>query len=427
MKLHGPSWIRRWLLVLASMIPLAAAAEDESPELDPKAPHTHRSAARLGQLHLDQDLEGLGAHFRWPWLDEALDPWQQFKNRLLDEWGLDFFIGYSPQVQVGSQQRNRTFIGDRWELLGEWSLLESEQLGDGMISFWFHRTMTIGSNRGAQYQRGMGSAWELNDLDTGNDDERNEIGWLWWEQRLLDDRVRLAFGKLDPDALINTNRFLFDDRILFNFGTLASDPVVTLNESVGLGAFAELRFGPAYVSGIWVDADAKTRSIDFGSLDNGRYSFGAEIGLKTEIDGLGEGNYRASWFRTDSERRGASSKKSAMGWAISIDQDLGDNFASFLYWSSRSGRREPLRQNFSMGLVLRKPFGIQHDFVGLAFSWGEPDGGQGKDDQFGLEAFWRFQIIDRVELTPLLQYVISPADSGADTRLAGGLRLRIYL
>jgi carbohydrate-selective porin OprB len=74
-----------------------------------------------------------------------------------------------------------------------------------------------------------------------------------------------------------------------------------------------------------------------------------------------------------------------------------------------------------------QPFGLRHDLIGLAFSWGEPDGGQNKDDQFGLEAFWRLRIIDRVELSPILQYVIKPANSGTDTRLGGGLRLRIVL
>ena len=84
---------------------------------------------------------------------------------------------------------------------------------------------TLGDHRGATFQEGSGSAWELNDLDTGGNDT-NAIGMLWWEQLMFDDHLRLVVGKLDPRLLINTNRFLWDDRVLFNFETLASDPVV---------------------------------------------------------------------------------------------------------------------------------------------------------------------------------------------------------
>ena len=151
------------------------------------------------------------------------------------------------------------------------------------------------------------------------------------------------------------------------------------------------------------------------------------MGYETNIEGLGEGNYRASWFHSTSSGSGGSSMKSSIGGAISIDQDFGENFAGFLYWSRRADRKLPLKQNLSAGMMMRQPFGIEHDLVGLAFSWGQPDGGQNKDDQFGIEAFWRFQVLDRVEFSPILQYVIKPANSGTDTRLIGGMRLRIYL
>ncbi len=410
-------------LGLASANPSSAA--EPTPERE--APHRRPDSARLEQIQIQRDVETRDAHFRWDWIEERFAPWENYKNRLVDEWGLDFFVAYSNQFQAGSQEQSRTFIGDRWELLGEWKLLESDSVGDGKLAFWFLRTMTLGDNRSNEYQAAMGSAWPLNDLDTGSNDERNEIGFLWWEQNLPGDWGLVAVGKLDPNSFIAVNRYLFDDRILFNLGTLAIDPVFTLHDDAALGAYGEFRVGPAYLSGLWVDGDARNKSIDFDSIDNGRYSYALEFGFETEIEGLGEGNYRGSWYRADSKGRGGPESKSAMGGAISIDQDLGDDFALFFYWSRRVGRRAPLRQNLSTGLVLRQPFGFSHDLVGLGFSWGEPDGGQGKDDQFGFEALYRLQLTNRLELTPLLQWIIKPADSGTDTRLSGGLRLRLVL
>ena len=93
---------------------------------------------------------------------------------------------------------------------------------------------------------------------------------------------------------------------------------------------------------------------------------------------------------------------------------------------SRATLLGSLEQNLSTGFVMRQPFGIKHDLIGIGFTWGKPDGST-KDDQYGIEAFWRFQVLDRLEFSPLLQYIIKPVNSSTDTRLVGGLRLRLYL
>jgi hypothetical protein len=382
--------------------------------------------SRIDTIEAYEDPRDDGAHLEWAWLERAIDPWYRLKRHLHDDRGLDFFFAYSPQVQIGSQEDDANFIGDRWDLMGDWQIFHSERFGTGSLQLWLARKMALGNQRGAEFQSGAGSIWELNDLDTGRSNDRNEIEFLWWEQQLFDRSLRLVLGKLDPSTLMNDNRFLWDDRLLFSFGTLSADPVVTLNESLGLGAFAQVRFGDAYVSGLWLDADAKIRSVDFSSVDNGRYAWGAEIGFGREMPGLGDGNYRASFFLAESIGRGAANK-SSLGGAISIDQDLGENFAVFAYWARRAGRLGSLEQNLSAGVVMREPFGFPHDFVGLGLSWGEPDGSDGRDAQLGLEAFWRLRLVGRIELTPLVQYIILPGDSNTDGRVVGGLRLRFYL
>ena len=95
---------------MASLGVTAASAEDTFPEPD---------SARLREIDDYKHPEQQTAHFKWNWLDEALDPWEEFKNRLDKEWGLDFFIAYSPQFQRSTQEDKSHFEGDETDLIGE--------------------------------------------------------------------------------------------------------------------------------------------------------------------------------------------------------------------------------------------------------------------------------------------------------------------
>ena len=408
------------ILVLVLILALDVTAQSAENDNFPKA-----DSSRLAEIDDYQDPSERKAHFKWNWLDTKLDPWQEFKDRINEESGIDFFIAYSPQIMVATQEDNNTHIAQEWDLIGEWRLVDNETFGKGRLQYWFLSVRTLGDKRGAQFQEGAGSIWELNDLDTGNDNDLNAIGVFYWEQLMFKDHIRLVFGKLDPRLFLNTNRFLWNDRVFFNMETMAGDPVISVYGNRGLGAVAEININGFYVGGLFVDANAKSNSIDFKRFDNGRYGWAVEVGYETTIEGLGEGNYRASVFRTDSTGRGASAK-SVLGNAITMDQDLGENFAFFAHWSHRAGGEGSLSQNLSTGFVMRKPFGINHDLVGVGFSWGRPDAST-KDDQYGIETFWRFQILDRLEVSPVFQYIIKPVNSSTDSRFIGSLRLRVYL
>ena len=85
------------LATLASPSARAAPDEDAYPDAD---------SARLAEID-EWDPDEQEAYFEWKWLDEKIEPWQQFKDRVNEEWGLDFFIAYSPQFQAGTQEHKR--------------------------------------------------------------------------------------------------------------------------------------------------------------------------------------------------------------------------------------------------------------------------------------------------------------------------------
>jgi porin len=65
------------------------------------------------------------------------------------------------------------------------------------------------------------------------------------------------------------------------------------------------------------------------------------------------------------------------------------------------------------------------DLAGVGVSWGRaPDNSR---DQYTVEAFYRYDMTDFLELTPEVQYVVNPAnDPATDDILVLGFRLRAF-
>ena len=104
-----------------------------------------------------------------------------------------------------------------------------------------------------------------------------------------------------------------------------------------------------------------------------------------------------------------------------------------------SGRRDPWRPVLRFGyandagavLVRAVSIGTGYDarggkdLAGLGVSWGRaPDNYR---DQYTVEAFYRYDMTDFLELTPEIQYVVNPAnDAATDDILVVGARLRVF-
>ncbi|MEZ5582131.1 MAG: carbohydrate porin [Candidatus Competibacteraceae bacterium] len=65
------------------------------------------------------------------------------------------------------------------------------------------------------------------------------------------------------------------------------------------------------------------------------------------------------------------------------------------------------------------------DLAGISLNWGRaPDNSR---DQYTVEAFYRYDVTDFLQLTPQIQYVVNPAnDPATDDILVVGLRMRAF-
>jgi porin len=69
----------------------------------------------------------------------------------------------------------------------------------------------------------------------------------------------------------------------------------------------------------------------------------------------------------------------------------------------------------------------QTDLAGIGFNWSDP-GNASTDDQFTMEAFYRFTVSPNFAVTPSIQLIINPAlDPAQDSITILGLRGRIAM
>jgi len=179
----------------------------------------------------------------------------------------------------------------------------------------------------------------------------------------------------------------------------------------------------AYLIGTVMDADADGRYPDFASLGNDRWAYLLEAGLTPVIPSLGLLEFSVTLNAIDRTRDGPASQ----GILVSLSQDFGNRFSVFFRYGLNDGKRTELDQMVSVGGVFKGIFHFTNDWIGAAFTWGHPADPTLRD-QFGIEAYWRLQLRERVQFTPDLQVIIHPSNrSHSKTEFVAGLRLLISL
>jgi porin len=401
-----------------AIIPLAmgAAARGESPDRD--------DVNQLETLHDYEEPDERSAHLEPDPLRAVLAPWQRFKEGLSERHGLDLLVTYTASAQIGSQSRRDFTAAHQVDLIGQWRLLDSPRWGQGAIEFSLAHFLTLGGVDATDFQESLGSSWLTNTFDTDPDSHLNEITFLWWDQRLFDDRLRVLVGKLDPTELVAQTRYIGDGQESFLATPLAEDPVLPFLETQSLGALARVVRDDFYASFMISDATATRNGLDFDSVTDGKWQQALEVGWTPILPEVGAGAYRVTAFHVP---RVGSGDDEASGWsfAASFDQDVGEALALFLYFSRAHGRVLELEQQLSAGVVLRQPVGWTDDQLGLGLTWGRPRD-RGARDQYAVELYWRLQLTERIELTPDLQLLIRPANSDDDVEAVGGLRVRVF-
>ena len=401
---------RLWLLCPAVATLLCAA----SPALaDPDIAGKLEGAADF-RSRPSHALLGRGA------ADRLLGPYDALCDYTNQALGLDYLAYYATLFQQGSEDPDdaRSLV-TQLHAVALWDLVEHPMLGKGSLGLYFVDVREfLGKSAGALSEH-CDTSLGVNDGDV--DEPFTALVDLWWEQRFPDERFSVLAGQIELQGLMNANTYADDDTFSFLAQPVATNPA-TVIVPAGLGAFAQaVPSDRWYLSLAFVDAAANGEYPDFETFANGEYLYAGELGLTPEIPGIGAGTYRlAGFWRDETEAAPA-----AAGWALSFEQDLGERAGLFLRYAAVDEEECDLEQVLGTGVVLRRPFGRDRDWIGFAFMWGDVSDDSLRNE-YALETYWRVQLTERLEFTPDLQIHIHP-DRGDGVSLMGGLRLRIAL
>ena len=292
-------------------------------------------------------------------------------------------------------------------------------------------------------------------FDDADDDDSIYLGGCYYQQRLLADKLRLRFGYLDYQLIIDRNAYAAFEDVFFMTTNLDNNPLVP--RPIGLGAtlfvdpvpWLGLTFGAS-------DKDARLRSPGFDTtFHDGAEFFGfGELELRPKIPssrGPLTGHYRFGTFYDPATKeeigsRGSYNKRRPryqtgdVGYYLSFDQLAWregpadeQGLGLFFRWGWRdeelnrtdefwSGGAQyqgliPHRNDDVLGFGMYAQLGsdrykyyTSHDFRG----------------ELGYELYYKIQLTPWLTLTPDFQYIVDAGGHHSDRdAVVVGLRMRV--
>jgi len=388
-----------------------------------EAQSQERRPDEVTELIRDADEATTYTHFGHFRFSQLLTPYDDFLDNLKAEHRLGFAVTYSPIYQVGGPggSHNMT-VNQELAIYADWTVFDHPIFGKGRVDLYaYQQADNFTGTDTALFADHVGSSWLLSDSDA--DGVYTSLATLWWEQLLFDDHIDITFGQLDPTLLFDLNLYAGWDRGSFIAEPLSGNPVRIFPEP-GLGLYLAVQdLELAYVIGTIMDADADGRYPDFGSLGNGRWAYFLEAGLTPTIPSLGLLEFSVTLNAIDRTRYAPAGES----LLVSLSQDFGGRFSFFMRYGLNDGKLTDIEEMASVGVVFKGIFQFTGDWIGAAFTWGHPADSTLRD-QYGIEAYWRLQLRERVQLTPDIQVIVHPSGRPhSKTEFVGGLRILISL
>lgn len=318
------------------------------------------------------------------------------------------------------------------DLIGSAVLKKRDEgkLGDTDLVFWAFSVNNLGDLQSTgQMQQKAGLLWATNDINV--DSSVTQFGVLGFRQFFYNDRLELGFGKMFPGMIHTESSYTANNSETFMSKIVAASAVGSYFEAIGLGANLQYWGEDWFIQGGFSDAKAESE-IDFDSLFDGVWAWTAETGWKPRSMG-GDTSISLLAFSTDRTETLTRQK----GWAVAATHDFGkdDRYGVFGRYTKSDGgegiREEdragalPLASAAFIGLALNQPLGRHNDQLGVAALYGKPTSFQrasGFDDQYGLEAFWKFNIGGFLNISPSVQIL---RNMNSDTEIVVGFRAKI--
>lgn len=356
--------------------------------------------------NLVADDEYKQAWFDWHMMEDVFDGYYyDFKRKLKKDYRLAIGSDYMYLNQFASfSYSNTQATSGIFRFFGHWRLFgkSDETHGSFVFKIENRHNMTSGvPPRNLGYEAGSA-------LSTAS---FKDMGWgltnFYWKQIFKDKWLSIVVGQMDPgdwtDLFPQLNSYVFYmNEAFFN------NPGMALpNQGFGFAAKSYLYKQNIYVEAGIHDANGEPNisfSYIFDSFFNTREFFSwIEAGWEpSDKLSLGEGIHLTYWYQ---DPRTEANTKESWGFCFSASRYIGSGLNPFIRFAYSEGDAAIMHHLAIVGLVANF---YRHDYMGIGINWGGPSD-TSKRDQYGLEAFYSFQITQHFNVTPDLQMTVYPS------------------
>jgi porin len=365
----------------------------------------------------------------------ALKSWFDWKEGLTEKHGFTFATDYIPlafEASASLDDGDDDASGAVWRAYGTWELFGRGSSTPGKLVWRVTDAHSFSNTSPLDYSlSGIGNVSAFVPV---HDDSGSKLANLYWHQSWNNGGIQLNAGFFDVADLMEfyplTDPFTTFQNLQFLTG-VGTVPLPSAG-SLGMMAAAWLSDNIYFSTGVVdTNGDPKDPFDGFDTFfDDKEYFTFAELGWTTSKSKLYLDDVHLTLWQVD-EREEAGTKD---GWGavFSFARYLGGKYLPFIKAGYANDGSSLLEKSVSIGIGYQ-PWHDQGigSLLGVGFNWGEPNPaavGPGLDEQYAVEAFYRWQISREIALTPSLQFLKNPAlNKDEDQIWVFGVRLRVAL
>ena len=347
-------------------------------------------------------------------LNKQLSPsYYDFKNKLVEKYGLSFQIDYSYQYRYASEVLSGAeddsaagmirFFG-AWELIGD-----SNGNSGALVWKGEHRHRTTNDPPSSlSFNSGYAGI-----IDPPFNNNGLRLTNFYWRQRIQEPRITITAGLLDVtdyvDAFALGSPWTHFSNLVFSTGSASID--LPNEATIGIAAGAMLSNNFYLIGGITNANSDPTDPLDgFDSLNDNEFFKSVEIGWTSSADRIILDNFHLTYWQIDEREKTNTPDGWGVNWSASYF--ISDSWMPFLRGGYTKDSGSLLENSLSVGVGYQPIEQRNKNLLGIAVNWGEPNDstfGSGLDDQYTFELFYRLQLTKEIAITPDIQYIVDPA------------------
>jgi porin len=412
------------VLALLLSAGVVSAQDAEKPERVGKS--GYKGKAGLGgptstEAQLEEADELKDPAFRFPWFDEHLQPWFDWKAGLNEDYGLQLGLAYTYLHQWASDvpdgAEDEAGLGIV-RLIGRWELLGRGTENTGTLVFSGdnrHRTTDVAPGDLGFEAGYLGIPGTLfSDVDTVLVD-------FHWQQRLNEGDSGIVAGRYDPNDFLDVLGYANPWTSFQNLSILFDTSIALADASMGIGGGHWLS-DQVYALATLNDANGVVGDVGFFE-DGSEFYKAAEIGWTPSKDQRYFNKIHVHGWHAD--KREDAGVDESWGVSVAANKTVGMRWMTFVKAGMSDGEAPLYESSVTVGAI--HYIAARSDLVGLGVNWGDP-ADETLDEQVTSELFYRLQLAQNFAITPSIQLVLDPALNPEEDELwIAGLRARLTL